>query len=320
MHDVIVAIGRWHGGGMHLAPDASHDDGLFDVILIGDVNKLDFLTTAPRLYSGEVPVSLEGRPRARRERDDRRGRAAARRGRRRADRHDAGAVRGRSRRAARPCPARVTACSAGCGGRRSWRSPWLVAVGCAERGSTSGRRDHLMPLAGVDERRAADPPRVSRPALPLDLAFRPERALAQIVTLPGQVVISFVLVAVAAWKLRATVWIAAWFGVDGRRGRVPPGRHPSALYHDGVHIIGVRLVVAERARAAVRARRSRRSRRRGRGRGAARRVARRLGRAPRTRRLPHADRCGRRVAASSCCLWSCGAVGDAGAARALRKP
>jgi YegS/Rv2252/BmrU family lipid kinase len=53
MHDVIVAIGRWHGGGMHLAPDASHDDGLFDVVLIGDVNKLDFLTTAPRLYTGK---------------------------------------------------------------------------------------------------------------------------------------------------------------------------------------------------------------------------------------------------------------------------
>jgi YegS/Rv2252/BmrU family lipid kinase len=53
MHDVIVAIGRWHGGGMHLAPDASQDDGLFDVVLIGDVNKLDFLTTAPKLYSGK---------------------------------------------------------------------------------------------------------------------------------------------------------------------------------------------------------------------------------------------------------------------------
>ncbi len=53
MHDVIVAIGRWHGGGMKLAPDAIHDDGLFDVVFIGDVNKLDFLTTAPRLYSGK---------------------------------------------------------------------------------------------------------------------------------------------------------------------------------------------------------------------------------------------------------------------------
>jgi len=52
MHDVIVANGRWHGGGMKLAPDAHADDGLFDVVLIGDVTKLDFVTTSPRLYSG----------------------------------------------------------------------------------------------------------------------------------------------------------------------------------------------------------------------------------------------------------------------------
>jgi diacylglycerol kinase (ATP) len=52
MHDVIVANGRYHGGGMKLAPDARQDDGAFDVVLIGDVTKLDFLTTAPRLYSG----------------------------------------------------------------------------------------------------------------------------------------------------------------------------------------------------------------------------------------------------------------------------
>jgi YegS/Rv2252/BmrU family lipid kinase len=52
MHDVIVANGRYHGGGMKLAPDARQDDGVFDVVTIGDVNKLDFLTTAPKLYSG----------------------------------------------------------------------------------------------------------------------------------------------------------------------------------------------------------------------------------------------------------------------------
>jgi diacylglycerol kinase family enzyme len=52
MHDVIVANGRWHAGGMKLAPDASADDGLFDVVLIGDVSKLDFVTTSPKLYSG----------------------------------------------------------------------------------------------------------------------------------------------------------------------------------------------------------------------------------------------------------------------------
>lgn len=52
MHDVIVANGSQHGGGMKLAPDASQDDGLFDVVLIGDVDKLDFITTSPRLYTG----------------------------------------------------------------------------------------------------------------------------------------------------------------------------------------------------------------------------------------------------------------------------
>lgn len=52
MHDVIVANGNWHGGGMKLAPDARQDDGAFDVVTIGDINKLDFLTTAPKLYSG----------------------------------------------------------------------------------------------------------------------------------------------------------------------------------------------------------------------------------------------------------------------------
>ena len=52
MHDVIVANGVWHGGGMMLAPDARPDDGVFDVVLIGDVSKIDFLTTAPKIYRG----------------------------------------------------------------------------------------------------------------------------------------------------------------------------------------------------------------------------------------------------------------------------
>ncbi|HJU35814.1 MAG TPA: diacylglycerol kinase family protein [Gaiellaceae bacterium] len=52
MHDVIVANGRFHGGGMKLAPEARQDDGAFDVVLIGDVTKPDFVTTAPKLYSG----------------------------------------------------------------------------------------------------------------------------------------------------------------------------------------------------------------------------------------------------------------------------
>jgi diacylglycerol kinase (ATP) len=52
MHDVVVANGVWHGGGMKLAPGAVPDDGLFDVVLIGDIGKVDFLTTAPKLFKG----------------------------------------------------------------------------------------------------------------------------------------------------------------------------------------------------------------------------------------------------------------------------
>jgi diacylglycerol kinase (ATP) len=52
LHDVIVANGQWHGGAMLLAPEAEPDDGLFDVVLIGDVTKRDFVTTAPKIYKG----------------------------------------------------------------------------------------------------------------------------------------------------------------------------------------------------------------------------------------------------------------------------
>ena len=52
MHDVIVANGQYHGGAMWLAPDASPDDGLFDVIVIGDITKVDFASTAPKIYKG----------------------------------------------------------------------------------------------------------------------------------------------------------------------------------------------------------------------------------------------------------------------------
>ena len=52
MHDVIVANGRWHGGAMLLAPEAQPDDGAFDVVVIGDINKRDFVTTVPKIYNG----------------------------------------------------------------------------------------------------------------------------------------------------------------------------------------------------------------------------------------------------------------------------
>ena len=52
MHDVIVANGRFLAGGMKIAPEAEPDDGLFDVLLIGDVTKGDLLKVFPKLYRG----------------------------------------------------------------------------------------------------------------------------------------------------------------------------------------------------------------------------------------------------------------------------
>jgi YegS/Rv2252/BmrU family lipid kinase len=52
MHDVIVANGRYLGGGMKMVPDAEPDDGRLDVLLIGDLTKRDLLLTMPKTYRG----------------------------------------------------------------------------------------------------------------------------------------------------------------------------------------------------------------------------------------------------------------------------
>jgi YegS/Rv2252/BmrU family lipid kinase len=53
MIDVMVANGRYLGGGMMMCPDAEPDDGLFDVLLIGDVTKRDLLFVLPKTYGGK---------------------------------------------------------------------------------------------------------------------------------------------------------------------------------------------------------------------------------------------------------------------------
>jgi diacylglycerol kinase (ATP) len=53
MHDVVVANGRYFGGGMMICPEASPDDGRFDVLLIGDLTKRDLLMTLPKTYRGK---------------------------------------------------------------------------------------------------------------------------------------------------------------------------------------------------------------------------------------------------------------------------
>ena len=52
MHDVIVANCRFFGAGMMICPEASPEDGLFDVLLIGDVTKGDLVKTLPKIYRG----------------------------------------------------------------------------------------------------------------------------------------------------------------------------------------------------------------------------------------------------------------------------
>lgn len=52
LYDVIVANGRYFGGGMKICPEAEPDDGLFDVLLIGDISKKDLVLTLPKIYRG----------------------------------------------------------------------------------------------------------------------------------------------------------------------------------------------------------------------------------------------------------------------------
>jgi YegS/Rv2252/BmrU family lipid kinase len=52
INNVAVANGRYFGGGMHIAPDAVIDDGIFDVVAVGDVTTLDMLRDGVKLYRG----------------------------------------------------------------------------------------------------------------------------------------------------------------------------------------------------------------------------------------------------------------------------
>jgi len=52
MHDVIVANGPYLGGGMKICPEADPSDGVFDVLLIGDLAKRDLVLTLPKIFRG----------------------------------------------------------------------------------------------------------------------------------------------------------------------------------------------------------------------------------------------------------------------------
>ncbi len=55
---VCVANGPSFGGGMRIAPDAKLNDGLFDVVIAGDMHAMELLLKSYRLYSG-THLSME---------------------------------------------------------------------------------------------------------------------------------------------------------------------------------------------------------------------------------------------------------------------
>jgi diacylglycerol kinase (ATP) len=49
---VTVANGPSYGGGMHVCPDASITDGLFDIMVLGKVSRIELLRVFPKVYRG----------------------------------------------------------------------------------------------------------------------------------------------------------------------------------------------------------------------------------------------------------------------------
>lgn len=49
---IMVSNGKYGGGSMLVAPQADPTDGLFDVLVIGDLSKPDLLCSLPRVYKG----------------------------------------------------------------------------------------------------------------------------------------------------------------------------------------------------------------------------------------------------------------------------
>ncbi len=52
LNSIMVANGRYIGGGMMIAPHAELDDGLFDVVTLGDFSTLMLLRHLPKIYKG----------------------------------------------------------------------------------------------------------------------------------------------------------------------------------------------------------------------------------------------------------------------------
>lgn len=103
--------------------------------------------------------------------------------------------------------------------------------------------EHAMPLAGEP----SGPPTTLESIVPLLHApFHPVGAgVAEIVTLPGQVLVSFLLVVAAAWRLwtrgrieAAVCWTAAWLVAVALEVVFRHTLTREPLYRHGVHLVG----------------------------------------------------------------------------------
>lgn len=52
LNSVIIANGKYFGGGMKIAPMADMTDGLFDIIILGNLNKFQLLYNFSKIYNG----------------------------------------------------------------------------------------------------------------------------------------------------------------------------------------------------------------------------------------------------------------------------
>ncbi len=122
-----------------------------------------------------------------------------------------------------------------------------VLAGLVASGATTGLDqwavDHAMPLAG----RPLPPPTALESLVPLlHVPFHPLGvAVAQVVTLPGQVVFSLLLVLAAAWRLwtsgrreAAVCWLAAWPAAVAVELVFRHTLTRPPLYRHGVHVVG----------------------------------------------------------------------------------
>jgi len=110
----------------------------------------------------------------------------------------------------------------------------LVASGAAT-GLDQWACNHAMPFAG----KPGPPPTLLASLVPLYHAsfHRLGFGVAEIVTLPGQAVISLVLVLYGAWRLRAPGWIAAWLAAVAVELVFRHTLTRPPLYRHGLHVL-----------------------------------------------------------------------------------